>query len=159
MTDEKTGTFLVTAADDDDSAVLTDIDSGQVHTLADNAAAVTVGEAIEGTLEPEPPLEVAWRLSDVTERWAISVEESDESPTTLARELAADQSVGELTRRERAGTGEVHVLTVPEGETDAAVADVLDDTESVRSRAARLGVDRVVVRSAPGVVSVRYLPS
>ncbi|MFB6103315.1 MAG: DUF5812 family protein [Haloplanus sp.] len=156
MTDEKTGTFLVTAADDD-AAVLTDVDDGQVHTLATNPG-VEVGEAIEGTVAPEPPLEVTWHLVDVDERWRISIEESAESPTTLARDLAADQAVGDLTRRERAGTGEIHVLTVPEAETDAAVEDVLADEEGVRSRAARLGVGRVVVRSAPGVVCVRYMP-
>jgi hypothetical protein len=156
MTDDKTGTFLVTAADDD-SAVLSDVDDGQVHTLAENPG-VETGEAIEGTVAPEPPLEVAWRLVDVAERWTISVEESTESPTTLERELAEGQAVGELTKRERAGTGEIHVLTVAEGETDAAVADVLDDAAGLRERAARLGVERVVVRSAPGVVSVRYLP-
>lgn len=156
MTDEKTGTFLVTAADDD-AAVLNDVDDGQVHTLASNPG-VEVGEAIEGTVAPEPPMAVAWRLVETTERWPISVEESSESPTSLEREIAAEQAVGELTRRERAGTGEIHVLTVAEGETDAAVADVLEDAEGLRSRAARLGVERVVVRSAPGVVSVRYLP-
>lgn len=154
--DEKTGTFLVTAADDD-AAVLTNVDDGQVHTLATNPD-LTVGEAIEGRLEPEPPLEVAWRLAAVDDRWEISIEESAEPPTTLAREIAAEQAVGELTKRERAGTGEFHVLTVPERETAAAVDDVVDDEEGVRSRAARLGVARVVVRSEPGVVSVRYLP-
>ncbi|SDZ94090.1 hypothetical protein SAMN04488065_1338 [Haloplanus vescus] len=158
MTDEteKTGTFLVTAADEG-SAVLTDVDDGQVHTLADNPG-VDAGEAIEGTVAAEPPLEVAWRLVDVDDRWTISVEESDESPTTHERDLAAEQGIGEMTRRERAGIGEIHVLTVTEEETDAAVADVLDDDEGLRSRAARLGVERVVVRSEPGVVSVRYLP-
>jgi hypothetical protein len=156
MTDEKTSTFLVTAADDG-SAVLSDVDDGQVHTLAENPG-VEAGEAIEGTVAPEPPMDVAWRLVDVAERWTISVEESSESPTTLERDLAADQAVGELTKRERAGVGEIHVLTVAEGETDATVADVLDDATGLRERAARLGVERVVVRSAPGVVSVRYLP-
>jgi hypothetical protein len=156
MTDQKTSTFLVTAADDD-TAVLSDVDDGQVHTLAENPG-VEVGEAIEGTVAPEPPMEVAWQLVDVAERWTISVEESAESPTSLERELAAEGAVGELTKRERAGTGEIHVLTVVEDETDAAVADLLDDATSLRERAARLGVERVVVRSAPGVVSVRYLP-
>ena len=156
MTDHKTGTFLVTAADDD-TAVLEDVDDGQVHTLAGNPG-VEAGEAIEGTVAPEPPMEVAWKLVDVADRWTISVEESSESPTTLERELAEEQAVGELTKRERAGVGEIHVLTVAEGETDAAVADVLDDAAGLRERAARLGVERVVVRSAPGVVSVRYLP-
>ncbi|WP_049935033.1 DUF5812 family protein [Haloplanus natans] len=154
--DEKTGTFLVTAADDD-SAVLADVDDGQVHTLATNPG-VETGDAVEGTVAPEPPLEVAWRLVDVAEQWSISVEESSEAPTTHEREIAAEGAVGELTKRERAGTGEIHVLTVPESETEAAVADVLDDEDGLRSRAARLGVERVVVRSEPGVVSVRYLP-
>jgi len=154
--DEKTGTFLVTAADDE-SAVLADVDDGQVHTLAANPG-VEVGEAVEGTVEPEPPMGVAWRLVDVADRWTISVEESSESPTAFERELAAEGAVGELTKRDRAGTGEIHVLTVSEAETEAAVDDVLDDTEGLRSRAARLGVGRVVVRSEPGVVSVRYLP-
>jgi len=50
------------------------------------------------------------------------------------------------------------VVTVPEETTDAAVSDVVDDREATLSRAARLGVNRVEVRSTPGVVSVRYLP-
>jgi hypothetical protein len=153
---EKTGTFLVTAADDD-SAVLRDVDDGQVHTLASNPG-LDAGDAVDGTVTAEPPMEVSWRLEAVDRQWAISVERSAEAPTTRSRETAAAQGVGESTRHERAGTGEVHVLTVPESGTDDAVADVLDDETGLRERAARLGVARVVVRSAPGVVSVRYLP-
>jgi hypothetical protein len=153
---EKTATFLVTAADEG-SAVLRDAETGQIHTLVENPG-IAVGEAVAGTVAPEPPMAVAWRLVDVDERWEISVEESAESPTALARDLAADQDVGDLARRERAGTGEVHVIAVPEDGTTDAVADVLADEEGLRERAARLGVARVVVRSAPGVVSVRYLP-
>jgi hypothetical protein len=63
-----------------------------------------------------------------------------------------------LTRRERAGTGEIHVITVPEEETEQAVADVADDEENTLARAARLGVNRVEIRAAPGVVAVRYMP-
>jgi hypothetical protein len=71
--------------------------------------------------------------------------------------MAADQPGGEVTRRERAGTGELHVLSVPEADTEQAVADVLAD-EATLVRAARLGVGRVEVRNEPGLVSVRYLP-
>jgi hypothetical protein len=46
---------------------------------------------------------------------------------------------------------------VPAAETEAAVADVRED-EATLVRAARLGVDRVEIRSETGVVSVRYLP-
>ncbi|WP_136590883.1 DUF5812 family protein [Salinigranum halophilum] len=153
---EKTGTFLVTAADEE-SAVLKNVTSGQVHTLSSNPG-VEADEAVEGTVEPEPPLNVSWRLAEIERQWRLSVETSSESPTTLARDIAADQSVGDLTRRERAGTGELHVITVPEDETEQAVDDVLADREGALSRAARLGVARVEIRSEPGVVVVRYMP-
>ena len=149
------GRFLVTHADED-SAVLKDVDRGQVHTLADNPS-VEAGDVLEGAVEPEPPMEVAYTLVEVETRRHLAVEESPEPPTAQERAVAADQSDGEVTRRERAGTGELHVLTVPDGETEAAVADVLED-EATLVRAARLGVERVEVRSDPGVVSVRYLP-
>jgi hypothetical protein len=102
-------------------------------------------------------MEVAYTLVDVEERRSVTVTESAEPPTTQAREIATDQPDGEVTRRERAGTGELHVLTVPDDGTEQAVADVLVD-EATLPRAARLGVGRVEVRSEPGVVSVRYLP-
>ena len=156
MAETKEGTFLVTAADDD-SAVLKDVADGQVHALSSNPG-VERGDAVETTLEPDPPMEVAWRAVEVRERRALALAESEEPPTALARDLAADQDVGELTRRERAGEGELHVITVPPGETDAAVEDVLADEETTLARAARLGVSRVEVRSEPGVVAVRYLP-
>jgi hypothetical protein len=151
------GTFLVTHAEAD-SAVLRDVDSGQVHTLVDNPG-VEAGDLLAASLAPEPPLEVAWRVLEVTERWTVGVERSPEPPTARALETAADQPVGEVTRHERAGQGEVHVLTVSPGGTEAAVADIVDDEATVE-RAGRLGVDRVEVRADDehGVVSVRYLP-
>lgn len=154
--EEKEGTFLVTHADED-SAVLKDVDSGQVHTLSDNPG-VDVDDAVSGVVAPDPPMNVSWKLVDIDERRSLSVERSDEPPTTQERDIAAEQDVGDLTRRERAGVGELHVITVPEDGTDEAVDDVLDDREGLLSRAARLGVERVEVRSDSGVVSVRYLP-
>ena len=157
MTDDsKESTFLVTHADAD-SAVLKDVHDGQVHTLTSNPG-VEVDDAIEGTVAPDPPMEVSWQLTDIDERRSLSIAESEEPPTAREQELAADQPVGELTTEPRAGTGELHVLTVPEADTADAVDDVLDDRETTLSRAARLGVNRVEIRSAPGVVSVRYLP-
>ena len=169
----KQGTFLVTHADDD-SAVLKDTADGQVHTLATNPSldasagsvgdesadeeALAAGDAIEATIAPEPPLEVAWELREVESRRSLTVGRSSEPPTTQEREIAAEQDEGDLTRRERAGIGEIHVLTVPPGEVENAVADVLDD-EATLVRAADLGVERVEVRSDDeGVVSVRYIP-
>jgi len=152
----KEGTFLVTHADDE-SAVLKDVDDGQVHTLTSNPG-VEVDDAIDGVVSPDPPLEVSWQLTDIEERRPLSVEHSEEPPTSQERDIAADQSVGELTREPRAGIGEIHVLTVDEEGTAEAVDSVLDDREGTLSRAARLGVNRVEIRSEPGVVSIRYLP-
>ena len=156
MTEEKRGTFLVTAADEE-SAVLKSVEDGQVHALSSNSG-LERHDAVEGTVAPDPPMNVSWQLVEIEERRRLSVEESDESPTSLAREIAADQPVGEMTRRERAGTGEIHVITVPEDTTEQAVADVTGDEEATLSRAARLGVNRVEIRSEPGLVVVRYLP-
>lgn len=156
MSEETEGTFVVTHAEAD-SAVLKDVDAGQVHTLGDNPG-VEVGDVLDATLAPEPPLEVTWQVVDVAARRSVTVERSAEPPTTQERDIAADQGVGELTREERAGKGEIHVLTVPDAETEDAVTDVLDD-EATLARAARLpDVNRVEVRAESGVVSVRYLP-
>jgi len=154
--DTKEGTFLVTHADDK-SAVLKDVDDGQVHTLASNPG-VEVDDAIEGVVSPDPPLEVSWQLTAIDERRPLSIEHSEEPPTSQEREIAADQPIGELTREPRAGIGEIHVLTVDENGTTEAVDSVLDDREGTLARAARLGVNRIEVRSEPGVVSIRYLP-
>ncbi|WP_101294982.1 DUF5812 family protein [Halegenticoccus soli] len=153
---EKDGTFLVTAADEG-SAVLKDVTDGQVHALSSNPG-VERHDAVEGVVASDPPLNVSWRLVEIRERRALSVEESAESPTATTKGIAAERDAGDLTRRPRAGTGEIHVITVPEGTTERAVRDVLDDEEGLLARAARLGVSRVEIRSAPGVVSVRYMP-
>lgn len=152
---EKTGTFLVTHADDA-SAVLRDVHDAQVHTV-DEHPGLEADEVLEATVAAEPPLGVVWSIAEIEARRSIPVAESAESPTALAVDLAAEQAVGEVATRERAGEGEVHVLTVPPERTDDAVDDVLADPETV-ARAARLGVDRVEVRGGDGVVSVRYLP-
>lgn len=156
-TQEKTGTFLVTNAEEG-SAVLRDVVSGQVHTLSENPG-VAEGEALEATVAPEPPMEVTWTVVEIAEQRTIEVSESREPPTKQEFDIAADQPEGEITRQERAGTGELHVLTVPSETVETAVAEVLED-ETTLSMAAKLGVDRVEVRSdiEEGVVSVRYLP-
>ncbi|MFT4885557.1 MAG: hypothetical protein ACI8U4_003083 [Natronomonas sp.] len=152
---ETEGRFLVTHAEEE-SAVLKDIDRGQVHTLGDNPG-VEEGDLVEGTVSPEPPMEVTYELVEIEAQRNLTVEHSAEPPTKQERDIAAEQAEGELTTQERAGTGELHVLTVPDDETEAAVEDVLDD-EATLVRAARLDVNRVEIRSEPGVVSVRYLP-
>ncbi|ELZ96486.1 hypothetical protein C440_05043 [Haloferax mucosum ATCC BAA-1512] len=153
---ERTGTFLVTAADEG-SAVLKDVHSGQVHALSSNPG-VSEDEAVRGTVAPDPPMNVSWQLVEVESRWTLSVEQSSESPTSHSKSIAADNPDSELVRKERAGTGEIHVLSVPDDMTDQTVEDILDDREGLLSRAARLEVNRVEIRSHPGVVAVRYMP-
>jgi hypothetical protein len=154
---EKESTFLVTHADDD-SAVLQDTADGQVHTLAANPG-IETDDALSATIAPEQPMEVAWEVIEIEEAWSLTTERSEEPPTTQEHEIADAQDDGAVTTRERAGTGEIHVLTVPPERVEEGVADVLSD-EATLARAARLGVNRVEVRSdeETGVVSVRYLP-
>lgn len=154
---EKESTFLVTHADEE-SAVLKDPEDGQVHTLAENPG-VEAGDALTATIAPEQPLEVAWEVLDVHEQRSLSAERSEEPPTEQERKLAATQEEGGLTTRERAGVGELHVLTVSPERVEDTIRDVLGD-EATLLRAARLGVNRVEVRSdaEAGVVAVRYLP-
>jgi hypothetical protein len=152
------GTYLVTHADAE-SAVLEDVETGQVHTLADAGADVDVGDVLTATLVPEPPMEVTWRLAAVHDRRQVAVEVSEESPTRQARDLAAAGDPGDLAREPRAGTGELHVLTVPGGEEAADAAREVADDDATRARAAGMdGIERVEIRYADGVVSVRYLP-
>ena len=150
------GTFVVTHTDTD-SAMLRDADTGQVHTLSENPE-LEPETVIQGTIAPEPPMGVTYELREVTDERSVRIEAVGEPPTTQARRIARDQPTGEVTRRERAGDGELHVVTVPEGQTEIAVDDVTNDRETRLLQAARAGASLVEVRSEPGVVSVRYLP-
>lgn len=155
--DTVTGRFVVTHADTD-SAVLKAVDGGQVHTLATNPG-VETDDIIEATIAPEPPMEVTWQVVEIAEQRALAIEHSPEPPTGLAYDLAADQPVGEVTRRDRAGKGEFHVLTLEPDSVAAATEEVADD-EATRTVAARAGANRVELRTdgEEGVLSVRYLP-
>lgn len=156
-TEETHGTFVVTHADGE-SAVVRDVVAGRVHTLAGNDRDLERGDVLEATLAADPPMEVTWTVQATDSRRHVTVETSPEPPTKQEQDIAAEQSVGEVTRRERAGLGEIHVISVPDSETDAAVDDVLDDDETLARAARTPAVTRVEVRAEPGVVSVRYLP-
>jgi hypothetical protein len=151
---EYAGTFLVVESDDD-SAVLRNVESGQVHTLDENPD-LAVDEVVEGTVAPVPPMDVVWELHTVEDRWTVDVIDSDLSPTKQARDVAEGLAPGDLEKLERAGTGEVHVLAVGD-DVDAAAEDVLADDATV-ARAARLGAVRVEVRRGEDFLNVRYLP-
>lgn len=151
--DEKSGTFLVTAADEG-SAVLSDVADGQVHPLGANPG-FEVGEVAEATLATEGPLGVTWYPIEVADRWRPTIEAVDDPPGERARDLAEDPETGQLARAPFDG-GELHVVAVDAERTEAAVEDVLADETTLRV-AARLGARRVEVRGEAGVVGVRYL--
>ncbi len=153
--DATTARFLVTEADDE-TAVLRDVETGQVVTIDEHPdPALERREVIEGTLAPKPPTEVVWEVESVERRFSVDVIDSDLEPTAQAREIAADLAPGDLETRDRAGDGEIHVLGVED--PDAAARDVLEDAETV-ARAARLGAVRVEVRRGEAFLNVRYLP-
>lgn len=151
---EKRGTFVVAEADEA-AAVLRDAETSQVHTLTENPG-FEAGEVVDATVAPEPPLEVAWEVVEVHDRRTVDLSHVDLEPTTRSHEVAGDE-VGDLATYERAGEGEVHVLTVGAGEAEEAAEEVLAD-EATLARAARLGAVKVEVRTAETLVSVRYLP-
>jgi len=77
--------------------VLKDVHDGQVHTLASNPG-VETDDAVEGTVAPDPPMEVSWQLVAIDERRPLGIETSEEPPTARECELAAEQPVGDLTK-------------------------------------------------------------
>lgn len=145
----------MTDADEGGAAVLRDVETGQLHTLADHPGLVTE-EIVEATLTAEPPMEVTW-TAEIEQRGEIPREIVDLEPTRRSIETADGLAAGDLERFERAGQGEVHVLAVPDGEEADAASDIVEDVATLE-RAARLGATRVEVRTAEGLVSVRYLP-
>jgi len=154
---EKTGTFVVTHAEEE-TAVLRDVGTAQVHTLGSNPG-LAVGDVLEGTVATEPPLDLTWEAVDVERHRRIELVDSELEPTRDSRARVADAEVGEVLRVERAGRGELHLLPVPSDEVETVATEILADEETV-ARAARLGAVRVEVRRSAddGLVSVRYLP-
>lgn len=153
---EKRGTFLVTSADVD-SAVLSDVADGQVHTLGSNPD-LEVDDIVEGVLVAEPPLEVTWSLDTIEHRRQLDILTPEEPPADRTVDLVAEEATGALVQQPLAGEadGELHALAVPPEQTAAAIEDVVAD-DATRIRAARLGASRVEVRGVDGVIGVRYL--
>ncbi|AWB26604.1 DUF5812 family protein [Halococcoides cellulosivorans] len=146
------GRFVVTHVDDA-TAQLRDVQSGQVHPVVDPPD-LAAGDALAATLSPADGIEATWSIDRIERRWTVAVAASDRPPSERAQAAADALSVGEIARLD-VDDGELHVICVPESDTDAAVGDVTGD-DATRDRAIRLGVERVAVRHAPGVIAVRY---
>lgn len=189
---DTSGTFVVSSADET-AVVLQDVATAQVHTVTTSTLEAALAESSvdsdavhdDGALEPGAVLHettitpaddgVRWTVQSVgAVRW-IPVERVDLEPTKRSRDTARESTTGDLTTHERAGEGAVHVLAVPPDQLEDATRDVIDDP-ATRRRAARLGVDRVEIRTGrtgsgttdeltddheagTGVLSVRYLPN
>ncbi|MFB6094920.1 MAG: DUF5812 family protein [Halodesulfurarchaeum sp.] len=152
---EKSGTFLVTAADPE-SLVLADVSDRQVHTLEENPG-LDRDTVVDATLSTRPPMHVVWRLDAVESTREIEVLVSDQRPTRASSETASTLSAGDVAVEQRAGDGAIHVISVPLETTGQAVEEIAADSET-RFKAARLGARLVEIRSEPGLVTVRYLP-
>ncbi|MFW6436644.1 MAG: DUF5812 family protein [Halococcoides sp.] len=144
------GRYVVTHAEEA-AATLRAASSGRIFPVVDPPD-LAAGEALAATLEPADALEATWTIATVERRWTVSIAASDRPPGERA--LAAAPAPGEIERL-AVESGACHVIGVPEETTEFAVEEVIDDP-ATRDRAVRLGVDRVAVRSAPGVVVVRY---
>lgn len=155
--DERSGRFVTTHAEDG-SAIVRDVDSGQVITLSSNPG-LDSEDVIEATIAPDPPLHVSWQVIDVDTRWRIEVIESDLEPTSKSRSIADEMERGSVEQFARKGAGEVHVMLLPPDRIESAIDDIRDDVETI-VRAARLEADRVELRSDidAGILCVRYLP-
>lgn len=135
---------------DEESAVLREVSSSQVYTLADHPG-FTPGEVVVATLSSAAALEAVWTV-DNADPYPLEVAASATPPAAGTRAAVADQPPGTLERLDRSW-GELHAIAVPDAA--AAVEDIVADP-ATKARAARLGAHRVVVRGADGIVGVRY---
>lgn len=143
------GRFLVTHVDDG-SAVIQAVETGRVYTLTENPG-VAAGDVIAAALSPADAMASLWTVDDY-DPYPLEIVAAGEPPTAAARSAVAGGAPGTLERVERSW-GELHAMTVPDAAT--AIEDIRDDP-ATRSRAARLGAHRVVIRGGDGVVSVQY---
>jgi hypothetical protein len=151
---EKTGTFVVTAAEEE-SAVLRSVSDSQVHTLEENPG-VSEDTILEATIASKPPMDVVWTVESIEATRTIDVAVVDEGPTEASRTVAADLDEDSVSVHHGIEDGEVHVLAVPADRIEETVASIRADLETV-VRAARLGAGRVEIRKGSGIVAVRYL--
>ena len=150
---ETSGRFFVTHVDSN-SAILKDVFDGGVYSVEDSSS-IEPNQVVECTLKAVPPMLVTWEFQTIQTQWSLDIEYNSTPPATQARSLAKDGSPGELIQEPLEREGELHVLPVPESETDAIVDDIIAD-EATRVRAARMESNRVEVRSQPGLITIRY---
>jgi hypothetical protein len=145
------GTFLVTHADPE-HAVLRNVETAQVHTLADTPD-VAVDDVLEATLE-SGPMGVTWSIAAIHDRRTVRIERLDDPPAEHAVAAVADGDLGGGVTLEPDDALLVDAMAVTE-DADAPLAELATD-DATRSRAARLGATRVELRAGDGVVTVRY---
>ena len=152
-----TGTFYVKAAEDV-AVILHEVDSTQIFTLIENPG-FEVHDIVEASLVAQPPMEVSYLIDELEAHYTIPIETSPEPPTQRNREIGSELDPMEAVAVEREGEGEIHLLRT-EDDAVERTADELHDDEMTYKNAARLGVNRVEIRTDEdeGLVSIRYLP-
>ena len=160
--EEVTGRFVVDEAGE--SAIVRDVASGQVFTLADNPG-FEPGAVVDATLSPRRPLGVAYSVVSVAATRTIPVAVSETAPTERVRAAGSELAVGESRRlddggedeSEGEGIGEIHVIGVESGRASERAQELADG--SLTEAAARHDARGVELRwdESAGFVSVRYL--
>ena len=152
--DRIAGRFVVDEADE--TAILRDIESGRVFTLAEHPG-FAPGEVVDATLAPRRPLGIAYSVVSVAATRTIPVELSDQAPTERAQMAGTELTIGESARIELADSGEAHIVGVESDRAGERAAELAEG--SLKETAARLDAERVELRydEASGLVSVRYL--
>jgi len=150
------GRFVVTATDAE-SLMLRAVASAQILTLVDPPD-LPRWTVLDATLVPADGLGVTVRIGTLREHFRVDIVSQDERPTARSRETAASLTAGASSFLPRADAGGTDVIALADTDHTEARAAMAADVASLVNRAARLDVRRVELRSAPGLLSVRYLP-
>ncbi|MDR9411787.1 MAG: DUF5812 family protein [Haloquadratum sp.] len=153
---EISGRFVVLAADAD-ALMLRAVDSARVLTLIDPPA-FDRWTVLDATLVSADALGLTMRAAAVEDHFTVALVAQDERPTTRSRAAAATLPAGGSTFLPRQDAGGTDVIALAAADHTAARQQLAADVEPIVLRAARLDVRRVELRSAPGVLTVRYLP-
>jgi len=151
-----TGRFVVTAADAE-SLMVRGVDSAQVLTVTDPTD-LDRWTVFDATLEHADTLGLTMRATSIDHQFMVQIDDQEERPTSRSRSVVTSLDAGASTFLPRQDAGGTDVIALADADHVAARRTMAADVEPVVMRAARLDVSRVELRSAPGILSVRYLP-
>lgn len=151
-----TGRFVVTVADEA-TLLMRGVDSAQVLTVTDPTD-LERWTVVDATLVHADALGLTMRAASIDHQFMVQVVEQEERPTSRSRSVVTSLDAGASTFLPRQDAGGTDVIALADADHIAARRTMAADLEPLVMRAARLDVRRVELRSAPGILSVRYLP-